>query len=469
MSSPMKHKRASPIKEGPTNTPVSIGSTSKRSVSEREDEHEPTPSKRQRRIDTESAFITSSPRRYEPIKATPKRRHSRNINEELNSISPKEEESVIDQEEAVVPLEEALSSESPLESSIAKTKSLFNTMFSPLFKQVNSYFGKTEVETVTTTQTEIMRDGNVEVETITTKTKETFEEGSDSDEDDDVVGESSSSEEEDDSVVDTDDETHLVRNVSRELSSDEVLSEVSNTVEDGDVDEDSDDEEEDYDEFDPYLFIANLPALQAHHLNRPVALPPKSAEHHSKITLVLDLDETLVHCSTDPISSAELIFPVLFNEQEYQVYVRKRPGFHQFLKAVSKKFEVVIFTASQEVYASKLLNLIDPKSEYIHHRLYRDSCINVEGNFLKDLTILGRDLSRVIIVDNSPQTFGYQLDNGIPIESWFDDNEDQELVKLIPFLDSIADSNDVRPHILDKYKLHLKVGSYKKTRQEIYE
>jgi len=53
--------------------------------------------------------------------------------------------------------------------------------------------------------------------------------------------------------------------------------------------------------------------------------------------------------------------------------------------------------------------------KYIQHRMFRESCLAVEGNFLKDLNVLGRNLNQAVLVDNSPHAFGYQVDNGIPI------------------------------------------------------
>ncbi|RYG40080.1 hypothetical protein EON68_04675, partial [archaeon] len=127
------------------------------------------------------------------------------------------------------------------------------------------------------------------------------------------------------------------------------------------------------------------------------------------INLILDLDETLVHCSVDPIHDADVQFPVAFNGTNYQVYVRKRPYLDKFLQWIAGRFEVTIFTASQQVYAERLLNLLDPEGKYINHRLYRDSCLNVDGNYLKDLNVLGRDLTKTVLVDNSPHAFGYQV------------------------------------------------------------
>ena len=124
-----------------------------------------------------------------------------------------------------------------------------------------------------------------------------------------------------------------------------------------------DDEEE---EFNPYAFIKSLPAYEDVKSFCPTERLPAKDETAPPISLVLDLDETLVHCTVEPVEDADLTFPVEFHGMTYQVYVRLRPHLNEFLEAITDKFEVIVFTASQQVYADALLNLIDPGTKKRH-------------------------------------------------------------------------------------------------------
>ncbi|CAI9755185.1 unnamed protein product [Fraxinus pennsylvanica] len=175
-----------------------------------------------------------------------------------------------------------------------------------------------------------------------------------------------------------------------------------------------------------------------------IPLPPLLSPE--KKTIFLDLDETLVHSKPNPPPEKYdfIVRPVLDGEK-VEFYVLKRPFVDEFLEFLSQRFEIVVFTAGIEEYASLVLDRLDWRSR-ISYRLYRDSCKEVDGKFVKDLSEIGRDLGRVAIVDDNPNSYMFQTDNAIPIRPFVDDLGDGELKKLIKFFegrDSIEDMRDV--------------------------
>ena len=175
-------------------------------------------------------------------------------------------------------------------------------------------------------------------------------------------------------------------------------------------------------------------------------LPPKSRDLSNKKTLILDLDETLVHSSFTPFEKNDIVLDVDFEGVMYNIYVLVRPDAELFIKSVAKFFEVVIFTASISKYASPLLDILD-KEKNIKYRLYRDHCTFINGIYIKDLKKCNRSLKDLIIVDNSPIAYTFDSDNGLPIKTWIDDPDDKELMKLVPILEFLSKTKDVRKFI----------------------
>ena len=154
-------------------------------------------------------------------------------------------------------------------------------------------------------------------------------------------------------------------------------------------------------------------------------------------TLVLDLDETLVHFFYTPSGGTFLIRPYCF----------------QFLEEMSKIFEIIIFTAALKDYADSILDILDPNKKLINYRLYRQHTSISGVTFCKDLSKIGRNLGRTIIVDNLADNFKLQPNNGIHIWTWIDDMKDTQLNDLGIILKDLVSKQpvDIRP-IIKKMK-----------------
>ncbi|KAF5738282.1 putative Carboxy-terminal domain RNA polymerase II polypeptide A small phosphatase [Tripterygium wilfordii] len=171
-------------------------------------------------------------------------------------------------------------------------------------------------------------------------------------------------------------------------------------------------------------------------------LPPSISPN--KRTVFLDLDETLVHSNRDPPPNQfDFVVRPKIDGNLMNFYVLKRPGLDEFLEFLNGKFEVVVFTAGLKEYASLVLDRIDKKG-VISHRLYRDSCKEVDGRFVKDLSATGRELNRVVIVDDNPNACAFQPENAIQIRPFIDDQRDEELMRLVKFFEGCDCFDDMR-------------------------
>ncbi|CAI5765252.1 Hypothetical predicted protein [Podarcis lilfordi] len=140
-------------------------------------------------------------------------------------------------------------------------------------------------------------------------------------------------------------------------------------------------------------------------------LPEVTLQDQGRICVVIDLDETLVHSSFKPINNADFIVPVEIEGTTHQ-------------------------------YADPVTDLLD-KCGVFRARLFRESCVFHQGCYVKDLSRLGRDLRKTLILDNSPASYIFHPENAVPVQSWFDDMADTELLNLIPIFEELSEAEDV--------------------------
>ncbi|KAL9595051.1 MAG: hypothetical protein Q9219_006674 [cf. Caloplaca sp. 3 TL-2023] len=174
-------------------------------------------------------------------------------------------------------------------------------------------------------------------------------------------------------------------------------------------------------------------------------------------TLVIDLDETLIHslAKGGRMSSGHMVEVKLSTTVGYGgttlgpqhpilYYVHKRPHCDEFLRKVYGWYELVVFTASVQEYADPVIDWLEQERKYFARRYYRQHCTFRNGAYIKDLSSVEPDLSKVMIIDNSPLSYIFHEDNAIPIEGWINDPTDNDLLHLIPLLEGLQFVMDVR-------------------------
>ena len=180
--------------------------------------------------------------------------------------------------------------------------------------------------------------------------------------------------------------------------------------------------------------IYKLNQLSNKDLNKTISTPTTPfirSAMKKNFCLVLDIDETIVHSMNLP----------------FGLYFLLRPGVITFLEELSKLYEIIIFTSSPKVYADGILNKIDIDNDYISHRLYKDHVIFEKGKSVKKLNMIGRDLNKIIFVDNMKSNAKYNLQNLCHVSTWFYDINDEEIIKLKLKLKYIATNNKYKDDI----------------------
>ena len=137
---------------------------------------------------------------------------------------------------------------------------------------------------------------------------------------------------------------------------------------------------------------------------RYTLLGPQKEAVRGRKTLLLDVDETLVHSSFTPQDKADIVLPIDIEGRTCNIFVLVRPGCVDFIKEVAKYFELVIFTAGLSKYAIPLMNILD-EDKVALQRLFREHCNFFNGQFVKDMQRVGRRMEDTIIIDNSPNSY----------------------------------------------------------------
>ena len=163
---------------------------------------------------------------------------------------------------------------------------------------------------------------------------------------------------------------------------------------------------------------------------------PKINNNLYKYTLVLDLDETLIY--------------VRHSKNNNKRTLIIRPYLYEFLNRMKKIYELILFSFGTPEYVDPIINIIEKKEKYFEYKLYRQHATIAGNDFVKDLKKLGRDMNKILIVDNLPQTFKLNKENGICINAFYGDinNDKNTLKNLAEILEEIRfdveETNDIR-------------------------
>jgi|UniRef100_A0A7S4D367 TFIIF-interacting CTD phosphatase-like protein len=197
------------------------------------------------------------------------------------------------------------------------------------------------------------------------------------------------------------------------------------------------------DEMDIIEDSCESPGLAELHMCHIDNVPPQRAEFQGKLTVVFDLDETLAYARDGTI--------------------RIRPHVGEMLKVLQDRCEVLIWTAGVKSYAHRVVTALDTDRVIQHCICRHDAWFQAPGghSYVKDLTALGRDLRRTIIIENTPDCVVKNPLNSIIVSDYIRENSsDHTMAVITRVLDGLVDSKLSVPEYLST-SLHLRLETLK--------
>ena len=162
-------------------------------------------------------------------------------------------------------------------------------------------------------------------------------------------------------------------------------------------------------------------------------------KNKKKFSLVISLDETLIHFKEDEIDNNKGV-------------IQLRPGIVEFFDSIKPYYEIIVFSSGNKKYNDLIINSVDEINRYIDYSLWRDHCLVISNDFVKDISRIGRPINRIIIVDNIPQNYRLHKENGINIKSFYGDNpNDKILLSLSKILIQIGLNEEDAREGIKKY------------------
>jgi Dullard-like phosphatase family protein len=164
----------------------------------------------------------------------------------------------------------------------------------------------------------------------------------------------------------------------------------------------------------------------------PMISPPNKSKNSSRVSIILDLDNTLLNSSTMAPSTYDFTFDFIDLDRSVKVYTTLRPFLQEFLNELQSFSDLYLFTAGTSDYAHQIVRYIDPFGVIFRGVFTRDDCTMVGfSRFIKHYEKCGTNMERTLIVDDNPLYFKKWKQNGVAIQPFVGQRNDVELFRVL--------------------------------------